>query len=63
MEKLNLNSFIALGGLLVQIVVTVITVTTSAADIKSDVAVLKTQIAYISNEQQDFKRRLDQSRP
>jgi len=63
MEKLNLNSLLVLGGLLIQVVVTVSTVTTSAQDIKSDVAVLKTQIGYIQTEQADLRRRIENKAP
>jgi len=63
MDKLNLNSLLMLGALLVQIVVTVTTVTTSAADIKSDVAVLKSQIQYVQNEQADLRRRIETKAP
>lgn len=63
MEKLNLNSLIALGALAIQIAVTVITVTASAADIKSDVAVLKTKIEYVQQDQADLRRRIDNKVP
>lgn len=47
MGNFNLNSAIALGALALQIAVTVITVTASAGDMKSDVAVLKSQLTTI----------------
>lgn len=47
---LNTNSFIAIGGFLLQAVIVIVTVTTSAADVKSEVAVIKRDIFYMQRD-------------
>lgn len=59
---MNVNSWIAIGSLALQIMVTVLTVTNSASDIRSDVAVLKNQISWIQQTQQELKRQIEVER-
>lgn len=56
-HRLNLNSFIAIGGFLLQAVIVVVTVTTSAADVKSEVAVINTKIFFMQRDLDELKTR------
>ena len=60
MNGFNVNSYISLGGLMLQILVTIVAVTNASADIKSDVAVLKMQINYLQQNQTDMKNQINE---
>lgn len=56
-------TYISLGSLMLQTVVTVISISVASADIKSDVAVLKAQLVFLQEQQRDFKVKIEGLKP